>query len=205
MDQENTSYKLTADKNDNTVYLWNHLKVYQHSWVHNPDVSVPENSTYEPPYDLSGTDKVNVWDKDKWTIVDIDPEIAYQIESYLVKIDQLTDSIYSEQIGSRQSEYDYAYKEALQWQEENFSGTAPEFIALTAISTGANPIDAAKEIIFIAQRWVTVMSLIRQNRLKAKTQIKSLMPYDDKLKIEQAKMFAEQYELFISSLKEAFK
>lgn len=133
-----------------------------------------QDGTHVPPFNLEGTEKYNIWTGRDWVVIDAHPNMIKEYSEFSLKIDEIVDSIYKSQIGSRQAEYDIANTQAKAWAENNFEGSIPSLIQATVNATGKDAVSVAKEIIAIASVWGQVVVQIREKRLLAKASIKAL-------------------------------
>lgn len=99
-----------------------------------------------------------------------------ELNRNLVKVDADVDEIYSLAIGSRGPEYIQAELEAKLFEQNNFQGTPPPYVASWVAATGWTAQAAAQDMLEQAAAWRAAATLIREKRLKAKADLRAGVP-----------------------------
>jgi hypothetical protein len=104
------------------------------------------------------------------------PSAASIKAANIKKVDADVDAIYAQAVGNRSLEYTTAEEQAQAYKDAGYTGTVPAFVASWVTASGLTAMAAADNILSQAVAWRGAVSVIRAQRLMAKTNITNDVP-----------------------------
>ncbi len=152
--------------------------------------TVPAHSTWThravldvPVHDASANDGagawVQVWRIEELPAADVAASFEARQKQLKQSIDAEADSLITQVVGARATEYERAEREALAFIASGYSGAAPDMVQSDADAYGRSARQSADLIIAQAQAWRASQSQLRTARLAAKAQVGSAQVHAD--------------------------
>jgi hypothetical protein len=107
-------------------------------------------------------------------------------QALIKRVDADVDAVFQEVVGSRSTEYNAAYADALAYQTAGFAGAVPQSVQDWAIIMRQTPTWAAQNVLATANAWTAAQAAMRKNRLATKQAARTAQSYDQILAAQQA-------------------